>query len=243
MRHALSALLALSLTGCTFSGTRSSGSPPPLLLGVNQHRIPLDAANADSALDTALSRLGDPSTVHATINGADPQITALVTHALVRAGVEPARIRVVHDVSDTLVLRAYVVAQPDCRQAIRPSWTGDTSDSLYPLGQCLQAAALAAEIANPGDLLEPAHLQPANGARFGRVVELWEAGMDRNSQNRTPATSTFPSAMSSGSTGGSTGGSSSTPTTGSDSPAVPSDATTQSDASQSPVADEAASTP
>ncbi|MCP1236871.1 hypothetical protein NKW55_09650 [Gluconobacter kondonii] len=239
MRHALLALLVLSLAGCTFSGTRSSSSPPPLLLGVNQHRILLDAANADSALDAALSKLGDPRAVHATINGADPQITALVTHALVRAGVEPARIRVIHDTSDTLVLRAYVVAQPDCRQAVRPSWTGDTSDSLYPLGQCLQAAALAAEIANPGDLLEPAHLQPANGARFGRVVELWEAGMDRTSQNRTSATSNFPSAIG----GGSTGGTSSSATTGSDSPATSTNTTTQTDASQSPVADEAASTP
>ena len=239
MRHTLFALLALSLAGCTFSGTRSSGSPPPLLLGINQHRIPLDAANADSALDTALTRLGDPRTVHATISSANPQITALVTHALVHAGVEPARIRVVHDASDTLVLRTYVVAQPDCRRAVRPSWTGDTSESLYPLGQCLQASALSAEIANPGDLLEPAHLQPANGARFGRVVELWEAGMDRNSQNKTSATSAFPSAMS----GGSTGGNSSTPTTGSDSPAASSDATTKNDASQFPAADEAASTP
>ncbi|MEN3167124.1 hypothetical protein [Gluconobacter sp. OJB] len=239
MRHALSALLALSLAGCTFSGTHSSGSPPPLLLGVNQHRIPLEAANADSALDAALTKLGDPRAVHATINGADPRTAALVTHALVRAGVEPARIRVVHDASDTLVLRAYVVAQPDCRQAVRPSWTGDTSESLYPLGECLQAAALAAEIANPGDLLEPAHLQPANGARFGRVVELWEAGMDRNSQNRTPATSNFPSAIG----GGGTGGASSSATTGSDSPATSTDATTQNDASQSPAADEAASTP
>ncbi|AOX19995.1 hypothetical protein [Kozakia baliensis] len=224
-------LLALAMAGCNDNWAHQTATAPPLLLGVSETRTLLQSASAESDVGRALTTLGDPSAIHAVINRADPRAASLAQRALSQAGIDPARIQIVNNPTDALVLRAYTLAPLDCANAVLKSWFGNASNSLYALGMCVRAAALGQEIANPGDLVQPAHLQAANGARFGRVVQLWEAGQDRDQQSDKSSSNSGPFGS-----GGGGGGASGTSAPSEDTTA----ASTQSGATTETGAPEAA---
>lgn len=181
----LACALSAMTTGCNENASIQKASSPPLLLGQIDHRGAISPYGSASDIRRAVASLGDSKNVHAIINTTDPRIAATTTAALVDAGVDAARIRHISDPSAQFVLRAYTLVLPECAGALRRSWFGDVSGSLTSLGMCTQARALGQELDNPGDLVEPAQLQTANGARFARVVELWEKGQETRDEKNT----------------------------------------------------------
>lgn len=203
-KYILLTLLPFFVAGCDMHWARQGNKPPPLLVGENDISISLSEEGAYQAVAQALAKINDPQKLHVTLSSVNKQQAETIRHMLTHVGVNAARIYYVDSPADMLVIRRYLVARPDCRLAVHKSWTGDVSNSLSATGSCVQASALAEEIDNPGDLVQPAHLQPANGARFGRVVELWEQGADKNNQQQ-PVSQTGSGSVSgaSGSAGGS----------------------------------------
>jgi uncharacterized membrane protein YgcG len=187
--------LAFGLSACNENQAIQHAASPPLLMGQIENRTILSDGAVPAEVDRAVAALGGAQGVHVVLNARDPRLAAQAAAQLRQAGVDPARIRTVVDASSVMLLRAYTVAVPDCSSALRRSWFGDVSNSMTALGQCTQARALAAELSDPGDLVAPAHLQAASGARFGHVVEIWEAGGDSKGDSG-----------SSGGGGGSSGG-------------------------------------
>ncbi|MGC5749837.1 hypothetical protein J4P41_14605 [Gluconobacter sp. NFX36] len=205
MTRAAFIVLCLSLTalaGCNENTAIQKAVSPPLLLRQLVHRGSLSAYSPDSDIRQAIASLGPGRDIHAVINTANPRLSALTEAALIRSGVNAARIRHTSDPSMTFVLYAYTLVLPECGGALRRSWFGDVSGSMTALGTCTQARALGQELDNAGDLVDPAQLQPANGARFGQVVELWEKHQEKGSQQSSGSSSiTGPGGGSGGSTG------------------------------------------
>gem|GEM_PF-5515255 len=177
---AVLALVAmLGLSACNENQAIQRAASPPFLVGQIENRTLVTEGDVNDSVRRAITSLGGARGVHVVLNVRDPRVAARAMAALRGAGVDLARVVTVADARSMMVLRVYTLAVPDCAAALRRSWFGDVSNSMTPLGQCTEARALGQEISDPGDLVSPAHLQAANGAHFGRVVELWEAGGEK----------------------------------------------------------------
>lgn len=176
MRAALPFFVCLLLAGCNENEAITQSASPPLLLGERTVGVVLVPGYEKAEIERAVASLGGPRGVHAVLNDANVAVTARAAEALRLSGIDSARIQNISDPNSKVVLQVFTLALPDCAGALHKSWFGDVSNSMTALGQCTSARAMGEELSDPGDLVSPAHLQFASGARFGHIVQLWEEG-------------------------------------------------------------------
>ncbi len=195
----LGALVTGALGACT---TPSSGGGVPPLNPVSRFVLQVEpgldrialavhdqglSANQRHALDQLVSRFaahGAPYLVVETPAGADPSASRMaweVQSYLISTGVPAERVRVAgYHAPDARapvlasfeVLRAHV---PDCSQ----QWTNLTAtrdNGGYAAFGCAVSANLAAQIANPRDILEPRAMTAPDGGRRTVVIDLYRSG-------------------------------------------------------------------
>lgn len=161
----LSLLLASALGACDDPAVER-GRPPPLALVSSARSGSLDAKDDGRLLRRELAVLRGTGfgAVRARILTLSDARAAWAVAILSGAGLEPDRIVRIDDARERVVLIRTDTMPPDCRGALRPSWSGDVSNSLESLGQCVAAADLAGMVADPADLVQPAPPSPAEGA-------------------------------------------------------------------------------
>ena len=153
------------------------------------------SANQTAALDAFIGHWsgvqGGDVLVKSPSNGGDPQAIYRTTvdarDYLLAHGVDPARVRIVGydaggDRAAPVVLgyAAYVAKGPKCGQ----DWenlTATKDNREYNNFGCAVSANLAAEIANPGDLLQPRTMEPADAARRQTVLDRYRQGQTTSS--------------------------------------------------------------
>lgn len=116
----------------------------------------------------------DPAAVHRMVEG--------VRHLLAGTGVPREAVRIVGydargQAAPPLIVgyERYVALGPQCGQ----NWasiTRSASNKVHPNFGCAVTANMAAQIADPRDLIEPRGLDPADAGRRGVVTEKYRAG-------------------------------------------------------------------
>ena len=207
--YALILAAATSLGACV-NEAAELGQPPPVELAVARRTLPLalleGQARTQAALRAALSALGgDGLGVRAYIQAAAAQDADAVRGALVGMNVDPARITIAlsadaqRSMPVVTLTRSFAVTT-DCNAAVAPAFRDDPTASLESIGDCVQADNLAAMLVDPGDLIKPPALAPADGAYLAAGVQAWRA--NRPAALQGSSTSGSDSSSSGGSYGG-----------------------------------------
>lgn len=193
-----SLLIASTLGGCDDPAVER-GRPPLLVLMSSARSVSLDGSDEDRLLRRELTALGRPGNgaIRARILTLSDARAARALAILSGAGLEPDRIVRVMDPRERVVLIRTDTVPPDCHGALRPAWSGDVSNSLESLGQCMAAADLASMVADPADLVQPAPPSPTDGAVAVPPVQALE-GVGQASAAGRPSP---PSAVGAGSGG------------------------------------------
>ena len=155
------------------------GSAPPVVVAQSQVAVPLHGYAPARGLRQALASLtpdGNARLVDATVETVSGPQAASAKALLVELGLDPARIAWHGNAREDILLRRSTAQTLSCATAVRPGWLGDAQRSAQPLGECIQANALAQMVADPGDLVHPVPLGPTNGAVAARAVGQWQAG-------------------------------------------------------------------
>jgi len=163
--------------------------PNPEELKLAVHPAGLSERQADALGDFVhVWRSADAGavTVKAPIHGPDPAAAYRTATAardfLVAQGADPAKVRIVGydaggDANAPVIVgfMRYQAKGPDCGQ----SWSDlakVSNNSEYPEFGCSMAANIAAEIANPADLLAPREADPADAQRRQTVMDKYRQG-------------------------------------------------------------------
>lgn len=194
---ALSACAAL-LTACASSQTLG----PPPLNATSRYVLQVEPGMDRIALavhDQGLS--GNQQAALAALAGRFSAARADVIHVEAPSGDDPVAAQAAWGVRDTLasmgvpmervvvtayaapnprapvlagfeVLRAHV---PNCAELQQPAGANFSNQPSAAFG-CAVTANLAAQIANPRDIVAPADMGPADSARRGKVLEVYRAG-------------------------------------------------------------------
>ncbi|WP_218062153.1 hypothetical protein, partial [Endobacter medicaginis] len=166
------------LCGCE-DPARDRGTAPPIVVAQSQVAVPLHGYAPGRGLRRALASLtpdGNARLVDATVETVSGPQAASAKALLVELGLDPARIVWHGNAREDILLSRSTAQTLSCATAVRPGWLGDAQRSVQPLGECIQAAALAQMVADPGDLVHPVALGPTNGAVAARAVGQWQAG-------------------------------------------------------------------
>lgn len=175
-------VVALALEGCS---SLSGSQVKPLVVPEAHIVMPLDAALSGEELRQALAGLlaseRGQLTLRVVIQSVQNAKAFEVKRNLVALGVQPERIITVHNTQEQLYIARNVVVSPDCAKTIHANWMGDVSDSIEPLGACLQNTILADMVEDPGDLVMPKKMQGPSAIKAAQAVRKYEHGDDRNS--------------------------------------------------------------
>lgn len=179
---ALATCVALLLGGCV-NEAADLGRVPASGLIITRRDVPLTAGASRSALQrlsrgVAAVAGGEVGAVRATIVAVPARRQDGVRRALVRLGVDPARITAaeipLHQPPAVILTRtAFLPA--DCRAAATLAYPDDPLPSLMSLAHCHQANDLGAMVVDPADLVAPPALQHADGSFLADGVETWRA--------------------------------------------------------------------
>lgn len=167
-------LFVSALAGCNDPAIER-GRPPPLLLVSSARSVALggDDGRLLRGAVAALRATGGGA-VRARILTLSNAHAAHALAVLSGAGLEPDRIGRIADPRELVILTRTDATSPDCRGALRPAWSGDVSNSLESLGQCVAAADLAGMVADPADIIQPAPPLPTEGAVVVPAVQALE---------------------------------------------------------------------
>lgn len=140
---------------------------------------------------------GGEVVVQSPTHGADPgaayRTSSAARDALVAAGVSPDKIRIVGydgagDVQAPIIVgfSRYVAKGPQCGQ----NWenlTATKDNGSYENFGCAVTANMAAQIADPGDLLQPREMTPADAGRRQVVLDHYRKGETTSSAKDSQA--------------------------------------------------------
>jgi type IV pilus biogenesis protein CpaD/CtpE len=178
--------MALMLAGCADEAAEF-GRPVPANLATSRREVVAPPGPGYSAgwlrQQAGLIAEGDLQAVHAEIVAAHPREAESLRVALIRAGIDPARITASLWIStsrqrSTIVFTRTVADTGDCRASIDPAFPDDPSRSLMSLGHCLKNNDLANMVVDPADLAAPRKLGRADGAYLASGVRNWRAHGD-----------------------------------------------------------------
>ncbi|MGH6957593.1 MAG: CpaD family pilus assembly protein [Caulobacteraceae bacterium] len=205
MRRAIAALALLALGACASDGAQAVGANPTPLTPTERYSIEVEphpvelklAVHAQGLSPAQRAALGDfvqrwtdadrkAILIKAPTHGPDPAAayrTAAETRAfLIGAGAAPDEVRVAgydadgdRDAPVTVGFIAYAAKGPDCGRA----WTNVASvrsNEAYPEFGCAITANIAAQIADPADLLRPRAETPPDAERRQTVIDKYRLG-------------------------------------------------------------------
>jgi pilus assembly protein CpaD len=218
--RAASAALSLSLialAGCVSNSANVEPGPrtpteryaiqvsqAPLELKLAPHADGLSRTQVDALRDFAgrwLGAEGGMITVKSPAHGPGPddayRTATSARDVLVESGVEPAKVRVVGYDADgdntapiVVSFVRYVATGPQCGQ-----WPNnlnrDPDNNGYPQFGCSMAANLAAEIANPADLVGPRASTPPDATRRQVEIEKYRQGQTTSTTKDPQADGSF----------------------------------------------------
>jgi pilus assembly protein CpaD len=202
-KSSLVLIVALALGACATDDVANNG-PQPLTpterFAIEVRAEPQElklAAHAGGVSPRQVEALGDfvqrwsgadggPVTIHAPMNGADPAAvhrTAEDARAfLIDHGVDPTKVRILGydaggDPQAPVVVgyQAYVAQGPECGRQWE-NLTATRNNSEYQNFGCAITANMAAQIANPADVLNPRALDPTDAARRQTVLDHYRKG-------------------------------------------------------------------
>ncbi|MFO1013224.1 MAG: CpaD family pilus assembly protein [Caulobacteraceae bacterium] len=201
-RLLLAATAALSLSACASTGTVGNDdaltpterfgitvTPQPVELRLAPHAggISQNQAAALTEFTQGWRDIdGGMITLRAPGNGADPAAARATLETarrfLIDQGVDPAKIQLAGydaggDPTAPVVVgyARYTAQGPDCSQAW-PNMTATMNNREYENFGCAVTANMAAMIDNPGDVLQPRTMTPADAGRRATVLGRYRAG-------------------------------------------------------------------
>lgn len=131
-------------------------------------------ANGSEIVVQAPNGAGEAAAVHRMVEG--------VRHRLAEAGAPRSAVRIVGydargEAAPTVIVgyQRYVALGPRCGE----NWSSVTrsmNNKVHPNFGCAVTANIAAQIADPRDLIDPRQLDPADAGRRGVVTEKYRAG-------------------------------------------------------------------
>lgn len=213
----LASVALLALAACATSGADKDPAPltpteryaievkpAPEELKLAAHPAGLSPGQADALrefLRDWMSADGGAVTVKAPMHGPDPAATyrtaAGARDFLVSQGVEPDKVRIVGyeaagDVHAPVLVgfMRYEAKGPDCGRA----WSDlakVSSNREYPEFGCSMAANIAAQIANPADLLTPRASDPPDAQRRQTVMDKYRLGATTSTAKDDQANASF----------------------------------------------------
>ena len=131
-------------------------------------------ANGGEIVIQAPNGEGDPAAVHRMVES--------VRHLLAETGVPRDQVRIVGydargQAAAPLIVgyERYVAIGPQCGENWK-SITRSMNNKVHPNFGCAVTANMAAQIADPRDLIEPRRFDPADAGRRGVVLEKYRAG-------------------------------------------------------------------
>lgn len=204
IRTSLILLASLALTACATDEVASAKPPTPVTpterfaIEVREHPEELRLAphaqglspRQTAALDIFIDRWnnvqGGDVLVKSPSKGADPQAAYRTTvdarDYLLAHGLNPDHVRIVgydagddHQAPVVLGYAAYVAKGPKCGQEWE-NLTATKENREYNNFGCAVTANIAAEIANPADLLSPRQMDPADAERRQAVLDHYRKG-------------------------------------------------------------------
>jgi pilus assembly protein CpaD len=210
LKTSLILLAGLALTACATTDTDIAATGPQPLTPTERYAIEVRqqpqelklaphaqgvSPNQAEALADFVARWsaaeGGPVTVHSPSNGGDPRAAFRTTEdaraILVEKGIDPANIRVVGydaggDAQAPIVVgyQAYVARGPECGGEWE-NLTATRNNAAYANFGCAITANMAAQIANPGDILTPRALDPTDASRRQTVLDHYRKGESTSS--------------------------------------------------------------
>jgi pilus assembly protein CpaD len=198
----LAVLACLTLCACASPNTKNAAEPvtptehfaidvakQPETLRLAVHREGL-SANQAQALGVFAQRWvdggGEEITMQSPEHGANPadayRTAADARDRLISDGVAPARIQIIGYEADgdahapiIVGFQRYVAKGPQCGHAWE-NLTATGSNSAYGSFGCAVTANIAAQIADPRDLLYPRAIEPSDAARRQTVLDHYRKG-------------------------------------------------------------------
>jgi pilus assembly protein CpaD len=222
-KSSLVLIAALALGACATDDVANNSAPQPLTptehfaIEVRQQPRELKLAPHPQGLSpTQVEALGDfvdrwtdgdggPVTVHAPQNGGDAQATGHtvedVRAFLVERGVAPGKVRVVGydsggDAQAPIVVgyEVFVARGPECGREWE-NLTATRNNTEYANFGCATTANMAAQIANPGDVLNPRALDPTDASRRQTVLDHYRKGEKTSSDKDDQANGAISTAV------------------------------------------------
>jgi pilus assembly protein CpaD len=198
-------LLALGLAACATGSDRAGlADPTAAILPTEQYSIEVRprptelrlalhpnglSAQQQAAVADLIGRWRSQGSAYITVQApsqADPQLAGATVEAtratLVRYGVAPDRVQVVSytnakGVQPSVIVgfAGYEAVGPQCGQVFE-NWSAKHDNTPPANYGCATTANFAAQLANPGDLISPRAMSPADATRRANVIDKYRRG-------------------------------------------------------------------